>query len=380
MPRFMFLLITLCGLLLISRGNAHAAGQAGRTAADSVLYADSFESESIWSLYEEIVNGDPCYGDGLADIARSDTYRVSGSYGFRVSANARGNNKSNHVIAGHQIYEHGVPGMYRYTLNAYIPADSAEGQTGPEFSVQNTREFTGPDSTFTAGLQYLPNPGTHKRWNIWHNGFWVEFIDMELREGTWYRFELEFDYDRNRYISFSVRGGDADTTIDLTQGTPEIPGGFTIRGENKGFGPALWVTAECENRWTGCTAVTRYTVYYDDISLIMTGAQATPVVTEQQRNFVQEEEFFIASQYPNPFNAGTRVVLQTPKILSFRAAIYSITGKNIRTLRMGTLGEGRHTIEWDGTDDRGIPVSSGIYLLRVDSGAHARAIKMLLIR
>ncbi|MHB9030133.1 MAG: FlgD immunoglobulin-like domain containing protein [Candidatus Latescibacterota bacterium] len=60
--------------------------------------------------------------------------------------------------------------------------------------------------------------------------------------------------------------------------------------------------------------------------------------------------------------------------------IYNIMGQKIRTLVSGTLDAGRHTVRWDGTDDRGKKVSSGIYLYRVSKEGSVAKEKMMFLK
>lgn len=372
----------LCAAAALGAGirPADARAQFDAAAEDTVIFSDGFEDEGQWRLFEEIVHGDSCYAEGIAAIERSAGHARTGGYGFRVEANRAGIARSNHVIAGYQVYEHGTGGRFRYIVHGYLPGDSTGGQTGPEFSVQNTRDAPGADSTYTVGLQYLPNPEDGLRWNIWHNGAWVEFMDLELEPEVWHRFVLEFDYEENRYIGFAVQGAGIDTSFDLRAASAGRPAGFTIGGEDKGFGPALWVSVECENAWTGCTAITRNWVYYDDISLEAIGSPSTTVAEDGIRRNPAEGLFRSVRVYPNPFNAETKIDADISRQTFVRASVYSISGKRIRTLSGKILSAGNHSFAWDGRDDSGLPAASGIYLFRLDAAGKIRTLKMLLIR
>lgn len=71
---------------------------------------------------------------------------------------------------------------------------------------------------------------------------------------------------------------------------------------------------------------------------------------------------------PNPFNPDTviRFALDTPK--EAELAIYDVRGRLVRTLADGVFDAGEHSLHWNGTDDDGTPVSSGVYLLRLNAG------------
>ncbi len=91
--------------------------------------------------------------------------------------------------------------------------------------------------------------------------------------------------------------------------------------------------------------------------------------------------------YPNPFNPSTTIAVDIPAAGGDPAAaqmvmlaIYDLRGRKVRILIDGELRPGRYTIHWDGRDDRGRPVGSGIYLYRLESGDFTSTRKMLLIR
>jgi flagellar hook assembly protein FlgD len=60
--------------------------------------------------------------------------------------------------------------------------------------------------------------------------------------------------------------------------------------------------------------------------------------------------------------------------------IYNILGQVVRTLVAGSLDQGTHLVRWDGKDDGGNALSSGVYLYRMQAGTFSAGRKMVLIR
>jgi flagellar hook assembly protein FlgD len=60
--------------------------------------------------------------------------------------------------------------------------------------------------------------------------------------------------------------------------------------------------------------------------------------------------------------------------------VYDAAGRLARVLVEASLSEGTYARTWDGTDTRGEPVSSGVYLYRLDAGAFSQTKKMILLR
>ena len=84
--------------------------------------------------------------------------------------------------------------------------------------------------------------------------------------------------------------------------------------------------------------------------------------------------------HPNPFNASTIISFALPSPGEANLSVYSITGQKIRTLVSGKLPAGTHTARWDGRDDSGRPVSSGVYISRLRAGNTTATARMLLLK
>jgi hypothetical protein len=89
----------------------------------------------------------------------------------------------------------------------------------------------------------------------------------------------------------------------------------------------------------------------------------------------------VLSLAPNPFNPSTEITfeIRRPDVLSLE--IHDAGGKLVRTERLGALGTGRHAFRWDGRDDDGLNVGSGVYFVRLRGAAAASpAVKAVLVR
>ena len=74
------------------------------------------------------------------------------------------------------------------------------------------------------------------------------------------------------------------------------------------------------------------------------------------------------SVFPNPFYFVANLSFGLKKAEPTHLFVYNLKGQKVRTLQSGLLAKGMHTITWNGKDDNGKPVSSGIYLFRLESG------------
>ena len=91
--------------------------------------------------------------------------------------------------------------------------------------------------------------------------------------------------------------------------------------------------------------------------------------------------FELGQSYPNPFNPTAVIPFSLPAGANpVRVEIYNTAGQRVRLLLDQVLDQGPHEITWDGLDNAGQPVSSGLYLYRVSAGTQVRTRKMSLMR
>ncbi len=89
----------------------------------------------------------------------------------------------------------------------------------------------------------------------------------------------------------------------------------------------------------------------------------------------------IDGNYPNPFNPSTSIGFSLPVAAPVTLAVYNLKGQLVKTLLSNSeLGSGKHSVIWDGLDDNGRSVSSGIYFCRLSSGSTQATRKMLLAK
>ncbi len=92
------------------------------------------------------------------------------------------------------------------------------------------------------------------------------------------------------------------------------------------------------------------------------------------------KDFALSQNYPNPFNPTTTVRFDLPEDGKLTLVIYNILGQRVRTLFEGSQTAGRHEVIWDGRNETGQQVSSGIYLYRLQSQKFTQTRKMLLVK
>jgi hypothetical protein len=90
--------------------------------------------------------------------------------------------------------------------------------------------------------------------------------------------------------------------------------------------------------------------------------------------------YSLQQNYPNPFNPGTKIRYSVPEGGDVSLVIYNITGKRIMELVKSFQNAGNYEVLWNGKDEAGAPVSSGIYFYTLKAGNFNQTRKMILIK
>ena len=98
-----------------------------------------------------------------------------------------------------------------------------------------------------------------------------------------------------------------------------------------------------------------------------------------QKDF-QPASYNLFQNYPNPFNPSTVISYSIPKSSNVTLKIYDVLGREVKTLVSTEQVNGLHSIQWNGDNNYGSRVSSGIYLYRIEAGDFIQTKKMLLIK
>jgi len=91
-------------------------------------------------------------------------------------------------------------------------------------------------------------------------------------------------------------------------------------------------------------------------------------------------KYTLNQNYPNPFNPICRIEYALPADCQVTLSIYNILGQRVRVLVDEYQSAGHKSVKWDGRDDQGKEVTSGIYFYRIQAGDFTEAKKMLLLK
>ena len=90
--------------------------------------------------------------------------------------------------------------------------------------------------------------------------------------------------------------------------------------------------------------------------------------------------YALGPNVPNPFNPSTNIAYQLPEAGDVSMIIYNLLGQQVRTLVKGAQEAGFQSVVWDGRDDFGRQVASGVYIYRLQAGNFSQAHRMMLLK
>ena len=118
------------------------------------------------------------------------------------------------------------------------------------------------------------------------------------------------------------------------------------------------------------------TLYFDDLRIAEFSA-----VGVEERDSALPQEFELLQNFPNPFNPTTTIRFRLPVSGQDAALrIYDLLGQPVRTLFDGRQNAGEHAVTWNGCDDSGRSVASGIYIYQIKTPSHLAARRMIYIK
>ncbi|MBU0985596.1 MAG: T9SS type A sorting domain-containing protein [candidate division Zixibacteria bacterium] len=107
------------------------------------------------------------------------------------------------------------------------------------------------------------------------------------------------------------------------------------------------------------------------------GSGATPV---DEFDDLLPSHLALSQNYPNPFNMSTAIEFELDRRMPVTLTIFNVLGQIVRQWDFGSSALGSYRVDWDGRDDRGSEVASGIYLYRLTTPVTHRTKKMVLLK
>ncbi|UCE08206.1 MAG: right-handed parallel beta-helix repeat-containing protein, partial [bacterium] len=189
-------------------------------------------------------------------------------------------------------------------------------------------------------------------------------------------FEMQIKFNESQLSVLAVRQGELTQAFTLTD-SKESPGIIRVNLSSpldigKNSGSIYELLARVKNS-SDTTIVIRLEnlVFRDQIENEYAVAPVeghfviSSVKDEKTESSILPEKIALYQNYPNPFNPITTIRFDLPKTSRISLKIYNMLGQEIRTLYDGMMIVGAHHVVWDGKDDHGIKMSSGLYFYRL---------------
>ena len=202
--------------------------------------------------------------------------------------------------------------------------------------------------------------------------------------------EAEFDGPRSVWVDASGnlfvadRGNHRIRKVDTTGHITTVAGFGDTRGRGGGYagdgGPATEAMLKTPQ---GLAADGSGNLFIADRSNNRIRKLAAAVMTAvvEVRDGALPESFTLSQNYPNPFNPETTIRFDLPQSGEINLAVYDLAGQKVATLAHGFRDAGAYSLRWDGRDDTGADLASGMYLYRLRGANGAvESRKLLLVR
>ncbi|MCP4703152.1 MAG: CSLREA domain-containing protein [candidate division Zixibacteria bacterium] len=165
----------------------------------------------------------------------------------------------------------------------------------------------------------------------------------------------------------------------------------TIFGDNDGLfdypqSLLLFQWNNSNQEWVIMTGVVDTSLNIVSASITEPGTYAafatdiTTDIVDNENNNIIPDKFGLSQNYPNPFNPTTIIEFDLPAKSHISIEIFNILGQKLQTLLNTEKPAGIYSITWDGTDETGQNVSSGIYLYRIKTNTDVETKKMILLK
>lgn len=238
--------------------------------------------------------------------------------------------------------------------NAAIFKVSVDGVTSDEYYLVENRQKIGYDAA-------LPGSGLliwHVDDQVWHNQY------------EWYPGHTTFGH-------YLVALEQADNLFSLEKGTSLGDAGDSYPGStaNSGFNPASGPSSDAYDGSGGYVSI----VNISASGPVMTADFVISLVAVEEETEVLPQ-LELSQNYPNPFNPRTSFDYTLTSSGWVEIDIYNALGHRVRRIFSNRQAPGIHQAEWDGTNDDGEPVASGVYLYRMQTEGTSLVRKMILVK
>jgi hypothetical protein len=195
---------------------------------------------------------------------------------------------------------------------------------------------------------------------------------------------FKIKYDKDKFSFGEVKATDRLKGLTIVSDANEAKGIFTIVVLNteggqiaKGSGAALNIAISAiGDKFDGVGEISLLNAEFDE------GVSAEISREALSPKALLPKAFAMSQNYPNPFNPSTTIAYDIPEgdNVHVQLNVYNMRGQLVRTLVDESKSEGSYQIQWDGSDNYGRRVSSGVYFYRIKAGEFSKTRKMVILK
>lgn len=265
--------------------------------------------------------------------------------------------------------------------------------SGDHRNVRSPMQWTdGPNAGFTTGVPWQQLNGNYPQYNVLVEqqdpgsllSWYRQLIDVRNQTPALRRGTHDPLFSSNSAVLAFVRRHETQTVLCLVNTSPYALGGFTLTGSAQSLTPgehALVNLLDLDDTFD-ITVCPDYTI--DGLSL---AGHEVAIYEFESDTDVQPGDsglpgasLRIERNFPNPFNPVVTIRYTMPMRSHVRLGIYDIAGHAVAVIRDDVQAAGTHEARWHGVDRRGLPLSAGVYFVRLDAGGESRMSKVTLAK
>ncbi len=229
----------------------------------------------------------------------------------------------------------------------------------------------------------VPAPAEAGKW--YQISAWVKTEGINT-DTMWYPTNVIPDRDNNRIgVCFFFHKAPIETNWDLVGGDQ-----FFYIDQRNGHADSDWrlytAVAQAPEEAAGVSMRARYTsfptgkTWWDDFAIQEITPLAVAIDDPSNNLPVIATDYRLSDNYPNPFNPTTVIQYTVPKAGKVRIDIYNVLGEKVKTLVNGVMTPGTYSAIWNGTDDNGKRVTTGVYFYQLKAKNAVITKKMTFIK
>ena len=300
-----------------------------------------------------------------------------------------------HDIDGFEIYDMSDPqsptlvGQYlsNYYHDIFVRDGKAYGAGiyGEGVDIIDVSDFS--QIQLLANVNY-DGSGVHNCWTTEDGNYLI--VGDEIGNGPWNRiFDIQ-DLDNISMVAEVIVDGDAKVHNSYVKGNLLYVGHYTegvrivdLEDPTNPIEIAYYDTyLTNEYGYYGCWAVYPY---LESGKLIASDLQSGLFVLEHNpplaiETSISPEQYSLHQNYPNPFNPSTRIEYSIGLESFVDLSVYDVSGNFVKTLVKTFQQNGKHSLQWDGTNEMGNKVPSGIYFIKIKTEKFIQSRKMILLK